>query len=98
MPLLMLRQDFEPCSDREAKQRNERILEPDAVDVVVSCAVDEFARVAVAAEKLIENVRVHFRAGCNRLRGTAPSGFGGRGDVLANEPSTEPPGGDLMNH
>ena len=98
MPLLVLRQDFEPCSDRETNQRNKRILESDSVDVVVSCAMHEFTRLTVAAEEPIENIRVHFHTGRNRLRCTGPSGLGRRFDVVANKPLGEPPRRDVLNH
>ena len=98
MPALVLRQDLQPRSDCETKQRNEGILESDAIDVVVRCAMREYSHPVVATEEPIENGRVDLCAGRDRLRRSGPSGLGRRFDVVANEPLAEPSWGDVLNH
>jgi len=55
MAALVLRQDLEPRSDSEANNRNERIPESNAIDVMVPGATNQITRLLVAPEKPIEN-------------------------------------------
>lgn len=90
MPLFVLRQNLEPCSDSETNYRHEWILEPDPVDVIVPKAIDQLTRPAVAVEKAIQDSGFYVSAGLALLRRTRSFRSGRRFDVVANEPTAEP--------
>src|SRR6266496_296356 len=97
VPALVLRQDLQPRSHGETNNWSEGIFESDAIDVVVSGAMNELTCLMVAAEEPIENGRIDL---CARpdLPGCAGSSRFGRGfDVVANEPAAEPARLDVLN-
>jgi hypothetical protein len=90
--------DLQACADREPKQRNERIDEPDAVDVMMARASDDQASLVVAGEEPIEDRRVDHGARRDLPWRTGPGRLGGWLDVSADEPSPEPGDRDLFDH
>lgn len=63
------RDDLEPGSHRETHQRNKRVLEPDAVDVVAASATNHVAGRLIRVQEAVENGRLdahtrHYFLGC----------------------------------
>src|SRR5206468_9275993 len=97
VPVLVLRQDLQPRSHGETNNWSEGILESDAIDVVVSGAMDELTRLVVAGEEPIENGRIGLCARPDLPGCTGSSRFGRGFDVVANEPAAEPARFDVLN-
>jgi hypothetical protein len=55
MTALMLRDDFQARANSESQQRDERILEPDAVHIVGACSSDQLSCRFVTAKKRLQN-------------------------------------------
>ena len=94
----MFRYDFQPSADCETNHWDERVLESDAIDVVVPGAKDEITSPVVAVEEPIENIRIDLRTGPDLPRGADPFRFGRRFDEVVNEPAAKPARRDFLNH
>src|SRR5687768_13551578 len=79
-------------------QGNKGIPESNAVDVAGLRALDDLPGIVVAAKEPIENRRVRSGPRSNRLRCTGTFRLRRRFDVVANEPSAEPPRRDLLDY
>jgi hypothetical protein len=97
VPALVPPHDLQACSNREAQQRNERIPESNAIDVVDARPADQIACDIVAAKKHIENRRVDLLRWCNLTGRSSPLAMWRRLDVCADEPSAEPTGSDVLH-
>ncbi len=75
---------------------NERISEPDAVDIVVTGVTGEFAGGLVATQKTVENRSFDSRAWHNLLWRRSALALWRRFDIAANKPASEPPRRDFL--
>ncbi len=97
MTVLVLRHDFQPSSYCESKKRNERILESNAVHIVIARTLDQLPRFLITVEEGLKNRRLDLLAWFDLLGGPSPRGRCGWRYELANEPSSEPAGSNLLN-
>ncbi len=97
MTALMLRDDFQARANSKTQQRDERILESDAVHIVVACSPDQLSGRFVTPKKGVQDEGFYLPAGFYLLGcpGTGPTGVGS--NVGANEPTAEPAETDFVD-
>jgi len=90
--------DLEPGTDGEVDEPDERVLEADAVNVVVAGRADEFAGGAIRSDEAIEYGEFNRTAGHDlRWRFSPGALLAPRVNVALDEPAREPSAGDLIN-
>lgn len=87
--------DLKSGSSAEAKHGNERIPEPDAVDIVAAGLANELTRGLIAPQETIKNGKVDPRARHNFLWSRSSLGLWRRFDIAANKPARKPSRRDL---
>ena len=97
MAALVLRDNFEPRSGCESKHGNERILESNAIDIVIARPTDQFSRYLVAAKKRLKNGRFDLFAWLDFLWCPSPPAHRRRFSVVPNKPATEPARSNFLN-
>jgi hypothetical protein len=90
MAALVLRNNFQTRTDGETQQREEGIIEPDAVHIEVAGPPNQPSRYFVTGKKRLQNQGLDFCGRLALLRCPSPPASWIWRYVVANEPTAEP--------
>ncbi len=96
MPAFVASHDLDAASYCEAKQRDEGILEANAIYIVVPRPKNEFPCALIASQEAIENGQVDLRSGNNFLRRANVFGLSRGLYEMFDEPLVEADGLDFF--